>query len=209
MTRPVSTLLLLVLLACPAVAAQTGTPEHCLREVQNALDSKNLERFERLVDMRAMTNKAVDTLLEDAAQPDTDLPPLLALVLSSAQKSPQATATLRDLLVQETEAFVRYGVRSGHFAGKPDQGVLRSGGMLAPLFSDVSPGRKELSASGPASYDEDGQALLPATLRDEGNGNSYPLLLRMQRTPSGRRITEIVNLRELWELLLHEARQRR
>ncbi len=207
--RIITIFLVFFLLCASGVrAASSSAPESTVREIQAAIDAKDSARFERLVDMRGIAGRAVDMLLEDAARPEGgSLPPLLALMLSQVRSSPQATAALRGLLEDECGAFVRYGVASGHFAGRPDKSV-RPGGMLSPLFAEASLGRKELAVAGPAAAAGGGAFLLPALLRDHGNGNSYPLLLRLEGAPQERRVTEIVNLPDLWAQIAAEAQAR-
>jgi hypothetical protein len=198
-------LCLLFLSAGAAFAAQgTRTSEECLREAQAAIEAKDRARFLLVVDVEGISREAAAFVLEKADA--SSLPPLLALLLSSARSSRQALDDLRELLARETAAFVLYGVESGRFAGSPDRRV-RPSGMLSPLFGEVSLGKKTLSPAGPESIDKSGRAFLPAVLHDAGNDRSYPLLLGLSLTPSGRRITEIVNLPDLWERILAEARE--
>jgi hypothetical protein len=192
-------------ISCAAFAA--GTPEQAVRDAQRAIDTNNADRFDQLVDTRHILDAASVLLLAEADKPNGCLPPMLALMLSSVKDS-QALASLRALITQETHSFVRYGVLSGHFAGKPDRSV-RPGGVLAPLFSDVSMGRKELRVAGPSAPIGQDRALLPVELKDYGNGNIYPLLLRLQWTSPDWRIMEIVNLPDIWSRIRAEAEAQR
>jgi hypothetical protein len=194
-------LVLLLSVACTAFAA--GAPEQAVRDAQRAIDTKNVELFEQRVDAGRILNAATDLLLAEADKPKGQLPPMLALMLSSVKDS-QALAALRTLITQEAHTFLRYGVLSGNFAGKPDNSI-RPGGMLAPLFSNVSMGRKELRVAGPFAADGTEGGFLPVELKDYGNGNTYPLLLRLQRQPPGWRIVEIVNLADIWSQVQAEA----
>ena len=192
-------------ISCAAFAA--GTPEQAVRDAQRAIDTKNADRFDQLVDTRHILDAASVLLLAEADKPNGRLPPLLALMLSSVKDS-QALASLRALITQETHSFVRYGVLSGHFAGTPDRSV-RPGGVLAPLFSDVSMGRKELRVAGPSAPIGQDQVLLPVELKDYGNGITYPLLLRLQCASPDWRIMEIVNLPDIWSRIQAEAEAQR
>ena len=196
---------MLVSMSCAAFAA--GTPEQAVRDAQRAIDTKNAERFDQLVDARHILEAAAVLLLAEADKPNGRLPPLLALMLSSVKDS-QALASLRALITQEIHNFVRYGVVSGHFAGRPDHSI-RPGGMLAPLFNDVSMGRKELRVAGPPATIGQDRVLLPVELKDYGNGNTYPLLLRLQWTSPDWRIMEIVNLPDIWSQIQAEAEAQR
>ena len=194
--------ILMLSFSCAAFAA--GDPEQAVRDAQSAIDAKNADRFEQLVDVGRILGTATDLLLAEADRPDGRLPPILAIMLSSVKDS-QALAGLRTLITREIHIFVRYGILSGNFAGKPDQSV-RPGGMLAPLFSNASLGRKELRIAGPSSPDGNDQVFLPVELKDCGNGNTYPLLLRLQRNSTDWRITEIVNLPDIWDAIQAEAK---
>jgi len=194
-------LIFMLAFSCPAFAA--NTPEQAVRDAQRAIDAKNANRFDQLVDTHSILEAATDLLLAEAGKPNGRLPPLLALMLSSVKDS-QALASLRDLIIREARTFIRYGVLSGNFAGKPDPSV-RPGGMLAPLFSDVSMGRKELRIAGPSVPGGQDRILLPVELKDYGNHNIYPLLLRLQWNAPGWRIVEIVNLPDIWDQIQAEA----
>ena len=198
--RGVLCLVLFASLACTAFAADD--PEHAVRDAQHAIDTKNANLFEQRVDAERILNAATDMLMAEADKPNGNLPPMLTLMLSSV-KDGQARAMLQTLIMREAHAFLRYAILSGHFAGKPDHSV-RPGGMLAPLFGDVSMGRKELRVTGPAAPDERESVLVPAELKDYGNNNIYPLLLRLRRQPDWR-IAEIVNLPDVWNQVLAEA----
>jgi hypothetical protein len=199
--RSILCLVLLVSIACTAFAA--NTPEQAVRNTQRAIDTKNADLFDQLVDAGRILNAATDLLLAEADKPNGNLPPLLALMLSSVRDS-QALAALRTLIAQETHTFVRYGVLSGSFAGTPDHSI-RPGGMLAPLFSNVSMGRKELRVAGPSAPGGQDRVFLPVELKDYGNGNTYPLLLRLQWLSPDWRIVEVVNLPDIWNRVLAET----
>jgi hypothetical protein len=194
--------ILMLFFSCAAFAA--NTPEQAVRDAQRAIDAKNADRFDQLVDAGRILGTATDLLLAEADKPNGQLPPILALMLSSVKDS-QSLAGLRALIAQEIHIFVRYGVLSGNFAGKPDQSV-RPGGILAPLFGNVSMGRKELHIAGPAAPGPRDQVFLPVELKDYGNDNTYPLLLRLQWNSPDWRIVEIVNLPDIWNAIQIEAK---
>jgi hypothetical protein len=200
--RGILCLVLFLSVVCATTFA-AGTPEQAVRDAQRAIDTKNADLFDQLVDTRGILNAATDLLLAEADKPKGQLPPMLALMLSSVKDS-QALAALRTLITQEAHTFLRYGVLSGNFAGKPDNSV-RPGGMLAPLFSNASMGRKELRVAGPSAPGGQEGVFLPVELKDYGNGNVYPLLLRLQWQPPDWRIVEIVNLSDVWNQVRAEA----
>ena len=110
---------------------------------------------------------------------------------------------IKSLLVQETGTFARSGIESGFFAGKP-KADAKPKGLLAPLFGDVSTGRKELRARG-ASRKVNGSVVLPATIHDFGNGRDYKVDLGM--VPSGQswKVNRIANMDKLVSRLQREA----
>lgn len=194
-------------LLLPLLPAQAQTPEATLRAVQTALDTGDVGLFEKYVDMNGVIGRAVDIFLEEAGTPAGKhaLPPVLAMLLSSAAES-GSDSSVRSLLRHEAAQFVRYGIRSGAFAGCPPEdapSAFFSGSMLAPLFGDVSLGRKELrDISRPLP---DGRDMRIAfTLLDHGNGNVYPVIARLSPTPAGWRIADITNMRALVEQILQE-----
>jgi len=200
--RGIFCLTLILFIACTAFAA--STPEQAVRDTQRAINAKDADRFDQLVDTSRIVNAATQLLLAEAGKPDSQLPSILAFMLSSAKDSP-AFAALRELIARETHAFVRYGISSGHFAGKPDDSAYPGGVLLTLLFSDVSMGRKELRVAGPSAPDGQDRVFLPVELKDYGNGNTYPLLLRLQWHAPDWRTVEIVNLSDVWNQIQAEA----
>lgn len=191
----------------PLHAAQ-GAPQppeqavHGLRQALNASDAALLDRW---ADVDGVLGQAVDVFLEDARTPEGQamLPPMLAVVLSSVDSSPQARALVRGTLQKEAGEFVRYGVRSGKFAGKPREAAPPSG-MLAPLFADASLGRKEIRAIGKAMPEKDGY-YVPFDLLDHGNGNTYIVEASVRKNGDQWRIVGIRNIRALMDRIRQEA----
>lgn len=195
-------LLLFLLAASPCFAA---TPEAVLTEIQRAIDASDLPAFERHVDVDALLDQSSSALiagLQKAGKVDTSgLPPMLSLMVASVQ-DPSMAKQIKSLLVQETGTFARSGIESGFFAGKPK--AAKPQGLLAPLFADVSTGRKELRARG-ASRKANGAVILPATIHDFGNGRDYKVDLGM--VPSGQswKVNRIANMDRLVSRLQKEA----
>ncbi len=207
--RRESCLLALVIGLCLLpLSAWAQTPEAALRHVQAALDNSDVELFERHVDMDALIGQAVDTFLKEAATPAgrAALPPVLSMLLSSVADS-GSDSSARSLLHHEMRQFVRYGIRSGAFAGrkpKDPPSALFSGSMLAPLFGDVSLGRKELRDISRAIPDGGGMRIA-FTVLDHGNGNVYPVIARLSSMDTGWRIVAITNMQALVDQILQEA----
>ena len=142
--------------------------------------------------------------LQDAKTEDqSTLPPALAMILASVGKSEQATELLRSTLSKEAGEFVRYGVRSGAYAGKSRQAEPPSG-LLAPLFSDASMGRKEIQQVG-RPVAESGAVYVPFTLKDHGNGNSYPVEAWLRQQDGDWKVIGLRNVRTLVRLIREES----
>ena len=195
---------LLLLVTVPALARQT--PEAVLKEIQTAIDASDLAAFERRVDVDALLDQSSSTLitaLQKAGQVDTSgLPPMLALMVASVQ-DPSMAKQIKGLLVQETGTFTRSGIESGFFAGKPKANA-KPKGLLAPLFGNVSTGRKELRPRG-ASRKVNGNVILPATIHDFGNGRDYKVDLGMSPSGESWKVTSIANMDKLVSRLQKEA----
>ena len=195
---------LLLLVTVPALARQT--PEAVLKEIQTAIDASDLAAFERRVDVDALLDQSSSALiaaLQKAGQVDTSgLPPMLALMVASVQ-DPSMAKQIKGLLVQETGTFTRSGIESGFFAGKPKANANPKG-LLAPLFGNVSTGRKELRPRG-ASRKVNGNVILPATILDFGNGRDYKVDLGMSPSGESWKVTSIANMDKLVSRLQKEA----
>lgn len=198
-------LCLLLIAALPALAARQ-TPEATLQAIQQAIDSSDLAAFERHVDMDALIDQSASALiasLQKAGKIDTSkLPPMLALMVASVQ-DPSMAKQIKSLLVQETGTFARSGIESGFFAGKPKAGA-KPKGLLAPLFGEVSTGRKELRARGSARATGD-MTVLPATIHDFGNGRDYKVDLGMTPSGEGWKVSRIANMDQLVSRLQKET----
>ena len=183
---------LLLLVTVPALARQT--PEAVLKEIQTAIDASDLAAFERRVDVDALldqSSSALITALQKAGQVDTSgLPPMLALMVASVQ-DPSMAKQIKGLL------------ESGFFAGKPKANANPKG-LLAPLFGNVSTGRKELRPRG-ASRKVNGNVILPATIHDFGNGRDYKVDLGMSPSGESWKVTSIANMDKLVSRLQKEA----
>lgn len=209
-------LVLAVSCGCGAGAAHAGpvassaqtwgqTPSGAVRGAAQALDTADAALLDQLVDVEGLIGQAVDIFLDDAATPQgqASLPPVLGMILSSVGSSAQARSSVRSLLQSEAGEFVRYGVRSGNFAGKP-RDVAPPSGMLAPLFADASLGRKEIRNVGDAVQDGE-TTWVPFSVYDHGNGNTYAVQGVLRRDGGLWRVVGIRNVRELMTKIRGEA----
>lgn len=203
----VMTLALFALCVRPVSAfAASQTPEAVLTEIQRAIDQADLPAFERYVDVDALLDQSTSALiasLQKAGKVDTSgLPPMLSLMVASVQ-DPSMAKQIKSLLVQETGTFARSGIESGFFAGKP-KADARPKGLLAPLFEDVSTGRKELRPRGASRKSKDA-AVLPVTIHDYGNGRDYKVDLGMVPAGKSWKVNRIANMDKLVSRLQKEA----
>ncbi len=170
-----------------------------LGQIDAAMREADLPRFEEHVNSDALVSQCLDYFLAEMRKPENsaELPPMLALLFAQGGDS-----SLRALLKNEALAFLRNGVASGAFGGKPNRSVQNQG-LIAPLFANASLGRKELRAAGEPSQAEKGGWLLPIILHDYGNERDYPILGRFDQR--GQRLEGIENLPELFNILRLEA----
>ena len=188
-----------------SACAAPQTPEAVLTQIQRSIDEADLPSFERHVDVDALLDQSASALiasLQRAGKVNTSgLPPMLSLMVASVQ-DPSMAKQIKNLLVQETGTFVRSGIESGFFAGKP--AAAKPKGLLAPLFGDVSTWRKELKPRG-ASRKSKNAAVLPVTIHDYGNGRDYKVDLGMISNGKSWKVNRIANMDTLLARLQKEA----
>jgi hypothetical protein len=207
--RSVSMCALLLLLVGGAVlfrpsGAFAGTdPRQCILDAGKAVDNANVDAFERLVDVDAILEQALELFVRRAQNPETakDLPPMVAILFTQAASK---EGNVRSLLLNETRAFVVNGVSSGAFAGRKPSGKAAQG-LLAPLFADASTGRKEICNVGQARRDSQGW-LVPFVVRDGGNGESYDVTGRVTSVNGDMRLTSVANMDDLLRRVAAESR---
>ncbi len=177
-----------------------------IKDIQSALDNANQELFDASVDMESLVGQCLDVFMEDASKEGQQtIPPVLALILSAANMSKEAKETLRSTLITEVGEFIRYGVRSGAYAGKSVQ-AAPPGGILAPFLAKTSMGRKEISHIGPAIA-ESGAEYVTFILKDHENGKSYPVEAWLRPVNGQWKVIGIRNVRTLTRMLQDESEQ--
>ncbi len=205
MLRIVLPVCILIFAVCP-VAAAADRPAAALTEIREGIARRDMAPIERRMDFEALLDQGMDTFFELLQRRSASLPPALALMAGAAD-SPEMRQMLRGLMKSEIRTFIRYGVVSGHFAGKPDPSV-RPEGLAAPLLQDVSLGSKTFRTRGTARINGE-TAVLPAVLHDGGSGREYPLDLRLSLQDGLWRITGLENLPQLTARLRKEAAELR
>ncbi|MDO5536530.1 MAG: hypothetical protein Q4F72_03260 [Desulfovibrionaceae bacterium] len=190
------------LAAAPSPALSADASD-CIRAMVRAVDNADQKAFEKRVDISGVTGQIFDELqtMGRMEQYQAKMPPLMNLLISQgALESPM----IRPLLVSEVRNFVLYGVGSGSFAGKKVENY-QNDSMLAPLFNMVSMGRKEIRRIDRPMMGENGQWIVPFSVLDHENGNTYRVLAQVAMVSDGWRMVGISNLRALIEQILLEA----
>lgn len=185
-----------------------NTPQASLQQVQQALDARDLPLFERRVAIDALVDQGVMLLserLKNSGQNGAALPPTLMLMAYSLQDESTAPA-VRAMLKKELSTFIRSGIKTGQLHGQPQQGV-QAEGALARLLPNISTGKKTIRATGQPRLEDNGHCLLPASLHDAGNGQSYALQLHMRPQDDGWQVYAIENMTALMQTIEQESRE--
>lgn len=190
--------------ATNGMAAQES-PAKAVENVQSALDTGDITLFEQHVDMDALVRGGVEYFLDDAKNGDgSQLPPVLAMIMSTVGQTETGKMSLHSLVVSEARNFVVYGVQSGNFAGSNLGNVPPPEGLLAPLFAEASLGRKEIrQARAPKMRGSD--CLISFVVYDYGNGRSYPVTGLWQVVKGHWRMVKVENFPALIAQIRREA----
>lgn len=177
----------------------------CLQAVQKSIDNTDADAFERLVNLDGILAGGLESFLQEMARPGKAelLPPMVQLLLSGFHGM-QGQLT-RGLILKELAAFIHNGVASGAFAGKPAS-LGESSGIIAPLFSNASLGRKQIGFIGPETVTDNGVEA-SFIVHDYGNDNDYPVQALFADKDTGYCIVEIKNFPELIDQIIAEANQ--
>ncbi len=187
----------------PQVGYAGSTPVQTLHDIQQSLDTGDQAFFDASVNMESLIGQCVDIFIEDAGKANQEtLHPALAFMLSTVTQNETARQKLRDTLVGEAASFVRYGVRSGAFGGK-EIATEKPGGLLSTLFNDASMGRKEFLDIG-EPVEESGAVYVPFTLKDHGNGRSYPVEAWLRQENGSWKVIGLRNVRTLVRIISGE-----
>ncbi len=197
-------LLIFMLFSSVSLVMAGASPEATIAEVKTSIDNADQVAFDKAVNMESLVGQCIDVFLEDAQKSDQKtLPPALALMLSTLNMSEAAKTNIRKVLANEGAEFVRFGVRSGAFAGKHTQ-ENKSSGMLSTLFSYASMGRKEITHIG-KGVEESGAVYVPFMIKDHGNGNSYPVEAWLRQENGQWRVVGLRNVRTLMRIIRGES----
>lgn len=178
-------------------AAVKGGPAGAVTGVQKAIEANDMALLERAIDLDAVVAKGVEAALaDDAVVEAVSKYPAAALVLALGS-SGGANEAIRTLLGSEVKEYIRHGVVSGAFAGKPKDNVSRYGGIFGSkafrggdkdivTISDVTVKNQDKSS-----------ARVTATVTQGSKKKTYPVEMAVQKQQSGWRIVEIANIPDL------------
>ncbi len=205
MNNIISFFFLLFLLFPLNIYAGTS-PVQTIADIQTALDTANQKLFDASVDMDSLVGQCVDIILEDATKENQQtIPPFLAMILSAASMSEGAKSVLRANLITEVGEFIRYGVRSGAYAGKTVE-TTAPGGILAPFLANASMGRKEITRIGKA-IPESGAVYVTFVIKDHENGRLYPVEAWLRMDAGNWKVIGLRNVRTLTRMIQEESSQ--
>ncbi len=193
-------------LLVPLKAIAGTNPVQTIKDIQTALATANQELFDASVDMESLVGQCIDVIMEDASKEGQQtIPPVLAMILSAAKLSEGAQNTLRSTLITEVGEFIRYGVRSGAYAGKQVQ-TTPPGGILAPFLANASMGRKEIMHIGEA-IPESGAVYVSFVVKDHENGRMYPVEAWLRADTGNWKVIGLRNVRTLTRMIQDESEQ--
>lgn len=199
--------LLIVLSISITSANASESPSLCIKEIQYALDSRDIDLFEKRANIDAIVKQSVTFFVNYLRQADknqTPLPPMLSMLALSLNS--QMGDSLQSILSAEAADFIRFGIREGYLTGHA-KNRSNTDGILATIFSAISTGRKTITMKGSARMEEDETCHVDATLHDEGNGETYPILLRLKKVNGLWQADAIENLQQLGKILIQESKE--
>lgn len=178
------------------MAAMKSGPEQSLREAQKAIDARDMAKLETCLDLQRLVAKAVDVAVtDDSVMLNVEKYPAAALAIAVGSAS-GANDAIRAMLVKETLEYVRHGVTSGAFAGRPEDGASVYRGIFGKAFRGGKKDRVLLSPGKIVSKDAS-SANMAATLVHGDNGKAYPLELLAEKRDDVWRIVEVINMPDL------------
>ena len=190
-------------LFCSASARAEAGPKSAVEGIIAAVDNADADAFEKSMDITSVARHVFTELETMGKMPEYagQMPPMLALLVNQNAFTSPVT---QDLLLSEVRKFVRYGVGSGAFAGKKVENY-KGESMMAPLFSLISMGKKEITKIEAPVSAGDGRHIVPFAVVDHENGNTYYVRAIVTQDGSSWKITDIQNKRFLIQQILLES----
>ncbi len=201
------TFLLLSLFIAPLdVYAEQSGPIQTIKNIQHALDTGDVTLFDASIDMESLLGQCVDVLIADSnIEGQQTIPPVLALILSTANLNDDARNALRSAIIAEVGAFIRYGVSSGAYAGKKIKSPPPDG-ILASFLSQSSMGRKEIVRIGQVTKENDA-IYVNFVVKDYGNDRYYPVEAWLRQDSEQWKVIGLRNIRTLIRMVQSETEQ--
>ena len=175
----------------------------CLKAIQKSIDDADLPAFERLVNLDDILDEGLSVFVREMGREENSrrLPPMINLLVASLS-GVQGKLT-RPPVIQEIGAFIRNGISSGAFAGKPAK-QEESKGLIASLFENASMGRKEIILIQPEKAVQGG-AEAGFFVHDYGNGNDYPVMGFFVEEEGGQCLAQVRNFEDIFSQILAES----
>jgi hypothetical protein len=193
-----------------AVPEVTLKAEEMVSLLQKAIDTRDAGLMESLIDFERVSSSffqgALPVINTAAAEGKIRLEMPFPALLSALNSGKSARKAAEQFLVGEAKKFVLYGVRSGHFAGKPlpnEQLLQLDGGLFLP-FAGKALSHKKFEP-GLLAYEDDKLAMIRTALYYGADGRSMDLDLSMQKRGSAWVITGVENDDEILGSLLGNA----
>ncbi len=206
MNRPAALrlpILLLCVFFAPSLCLAASGPLSAVTAAQKAVDAADVNAFNAAVDVDALLQNGLEQGLAEvcrraAAGTLPSMEPMLAMavagIASDCRPDNPQLVVLRGLAQSEARSFVTAGVGGGWFAGKPN-GRTSENSMHSRLLRGMSTARKKLVPGAVLSQTGD-TAEVSAELRDAEAG-VFPLRLKVERSNTAWRVTEVLNVHEL------------
>lgn len=177
-------------------AAQTKGPAESVNMLREAVAANDFALAEKYADIDAIIKKGVERVIVDEK------------ILREASKNPAVdmalalgpgagNEVLRALLAAEAREYIRHGIVSGAFAGKPRPDVPAYGGLFPEAFRGGDNDRVTFGNATTTRITGD-TAHVKTSLTRGRNARVYPLELVVRKREGIWRIEEVSNAAELF-----------
>tara|TARA_B110000014_G_C19801483_1_gene416265 strand:- start:14 stop:601 length:588 start_codon:yes stop_codon:yes gene_type:complete len=162
-----------------------SSPEYSLMQIKEALDTSDWYLFEKHVDLETLTEGALDVVADNAL---IDLGPMPRGLLELAK--PAVVATVKN----QVEKYVEGGAFLEEPSEEDEEGLLPFDFDLEPLV-----GAGEILSTASMKYleEEDTEATLGLEFVDP-DGEAHVMEIRLRKHEDYWRVTEILNLGDIW-----------
>lgn len=187
----------LLLCGAPAFVAEAKEdPAASVGMLQKAIETNDMPLVEKYLDIDAVLEKGVESVvINDDVLREAEKYPAINMALALGAN--MGNDVLLTLLGAEAHEYVRHGVVSGAFAGKPASGAPPYRGMFAKAFKG---GDKDKRTFGIASVTKStgDTAHVKTTLVGGRKNKTVPLDLVVRKQNGVWRIVEVANAAQLF-----------